>query len=284
MKKPKSKTTPAESPCAKPVETSGIYPIMWPEGFAVAHGTMRRFTQAVRLFRYDKPNEHAGKKLHWAVEVVNFAEDKKTVLEIREQTWFENEQQALEGHRECVARTTAARNKDISRLAAANAHKPTCDEQDLTQARLKVMREQYPDTFKAMDALAKAQPQARPAAVEALFRAYTVDKVRLHKPANLGDILPFKSIPDDMSFILEIAKAHKAKSPRDPVDVEIAARWFAAGYDKMSLAEYTDAINAKTGAKLKRDAMKARRLKKFRLLSSNPEGGRSPNKSPNREI
>jgi hypothetical protein len=85
-----------------------------------------------------------------------------------------------------------------------------------------------------------------------------------------------------MSFILEIAKAYKAQSPRDPVDVEIAARWFAAGYDKMSNAEYTDAINAKTGAKLKPEAMKARRLKKFRLLSSNPEG--APIKSPNREI
>ena len=140
------------------------------------------------------------------------------------------------------------------------------------------MREQYPDTFNAMDALEQAQPETRPAATEALFRAYAVDLMRLHKPAKLGDILPFKKMPEETSFILEIAKAHKAKSPRDLVDVEIAAQWFAAGYDKMSLAEYTAAINAKTGANLKPDAMKKRRLKKLRLLSSNPEG------APIREI
>jgi hypothetical protein len=117
-------------------------------------------------------------------------------------------------------------------------------------------------------ALAQAQPEVRPGAMEALFRAYAVDVMRLHKPAKLGEILPFK-MPEETSFILEIAKAYKAKSPRDPVDVEIAARWYAAGYDQMKPDEYTAAINAKTGANLKPDAMKKRRLKKLRLLSSN---------------
>ncbi len=292
MKQPKSKTKPAETPAAKPAgtpltdswqasiqkgATPGIAALTWHEGFAVGHGTVCNFRRCVRVHRYDKPLEHAGKKLFWAVEGVDFADDHKTVLEIWEQKWFETKEQALAGHQELLARATAEIKKDMARLAAAAAHKPSSDEQDLTQARLKVMREQYPDTFKAMDAAAKAQPQARPAAVEALFRAYAVDKVRLHKPANLGDILPFKSTPDDMSFILEIAKAHKAKSPRDPVDVEIAARWFAAGYDKMSLPEYTDAINAKTGAKLKPDAMEKRRYAKLGLMTKKPPG--PPSKS-----
>jgi hypothetical protein len=110
------------------------------------------------------------------------------------------------------------------------------------------------------------------------LRAYAVDMVRLHKPAKLGEVSPFETLPDDASFILELAKAYSAKSPYDAVDHEIAARWYAAGYDKMKLDEYTDAINAKTGASLKPAAMKARRLKKLRLVSSNNEG------APNREI
>jgi hypothetical protein len=287
MKKPKSKTKPAETPAAKPVQTPltdtwqasvqkgatpGIFPIMWRDGFAVGHGTVRNFTAAVRVHRYDKPLEHAGKKLFWAVEGVDYAEDHQTVLEIWGQTWFETKEQALAGYPELLARATAEINKAKAAQAAVKAHEPSCDEQDLTNARLKVMREQYPDTFKAMDALVKAQAQDRAAAVEAVFRAYAVDKVRLHKPANLGDILPFKSTPGDKSFILEIAKAYNAQSPRDPVDVEIAARWFVAGYDKMSLAEYTAAINDKTGAKLKPDAMEKRRYAKLGLMTKKKTG------------
>jgi hypothetical protein len=252
--------------------TPGIFPIMWHDGFAVGHGTVRKFTAALRVFRYDKPLEHAGKKLFWAVEGVDYAEDLKTVLRIWGQTWFETEEQAKAELPKFEAWAKAEANKKIAAQAAAAAHKCSSDEQDLTQARLKVMREQHPDTFKATDALKKAQPKDRPAAMEALFRAYAVDKVRLHKPANLGDILPFKSTPDDMSFILEIAKAYKAQSPRDSVDVEIAAQWFAAGYDKMSLGEYTNAINAKTGAELKPQAMEARRYKKLGLMTKKPPG------------
>jgi hypothetical protein len=257
--------------------TPGIFPIMWRDGFTVGHGTVQKFTAALRMFRYDKPLEHAGKKLFWAIEGVDYAEDLKTVLRIWGQTWFETEEQAKAELPKFEAWAKAEANKKIAAQTAAEAHKPTEAEKDLTNARLKVMREQYPDTFTAMDALAQAQPEVRPGAMEALFRAYAVDVMRLHKPAKLGEILPFK-MPEETSFILEIAKAYKAKSPRDPVDVEIAARWYAAGYDQMKPDEYTAAINAKTGANLKPDAMKKRRLKKLRLLSSNPEG------APIREI
>ena len=294
MKTPKPETKPAETPAALPVKTPltdswqasvqkgatpGIFRVMWRDGFAVGHGTENKFHTGLRMFKHPKPREFNGKKLFWVVEVCDFDEDGKTVKKIFVQEWFETEQQAKANIPKWKAWAQAEINKALAAQAAAEAHKPTEAEKDLHKARMKVMREQYPDTFTAMDALAQAQPEARPAAMEALFRAYAVDLVRLHKPANLGDISPFKSPPDDMSFILEIAKAYKAKSPRDPVDVEIAARWYAAGYDKMRNAkEYTDAINAKTGANLKPAAMKARRLKKLRLVSSNDEG------APIREI
>jgi hypothetical protein len=267
--------------------TPGIFPIMWRDGFAVGHGTVQNFTRDLSNLRVVRhrhgkplvPLEHDGQKLFWVVEGMDYAEDGKTVLKnwLKIEGWFETKEQADAGLPKCLAWVKAETDKTIAALEAAAAHKPTSDEQDLTQARLKVMREQHPDTFKAMDALAQAQPEARPAAMEALFRAYAVDLMRLHKPAKLGEILPFK-MPEETSFILEIAKAHNAKSPRNPVDVEIAARWYAAGYDKMKPDEYTNAINAKTGANLKPDAMKKRRLKKLRLLSSNPEG------APIREI
>ena len=255
---------------------------MWRDGFTVGHGTIRNFWRGLLVHKCADPTEqcgeHAGKKHFWTVLVVDFAEDKKTVLATRLRIvgLFETNEQAEAELPKCKAWAEAEIKKAVAAHIAAAipvAAAPNgVAEQDLKDARFKVMREHYPDTFKAMDVLAEAQPEARPAAMEALFRAYAVDLVRLHKPENLGDISPFKSPPDDMAFFLEITNAYKAKSPRDPVDVEIAARWYAAGYDKMKPDEYTAAINAKTGANLKPDAMKKRRLKKLRLLSSNPEG------------
>jgi hypothetical protein len=249
---------------------------MWRDGFAVGHGTVRNFTVELRVRTPidNNPLEHEGKKLFWLVEAVDYAEDRQTVLKIRGtiEGWFENREQADAELPKCLAWVKAEVKKANAAQTAAEARKPSSDEQDLMQARLKVMREQYPGTFKAMDTLKKTKPKDCPAAIETLFRAYAVDKVRLHKPAKLGDILPFKSMPDDMSFILEIAKARQAQSPRDSVDVEIAARWFAAGYDKMSLAEYTGAINAKTGAKLKPDAMEKRRYRKLGLMTERKPG------------
>jgi hypothetical protein len=101
-----------------------------------------------------------------------------------------------------------------------------------------------------------------------------VDLVRLHKPKNLVDVVPFNVPATEKSFILEIAKAYAAQSPYDPVDVEMAARWEAAGYDKMSLAEYTDAINAKAGTNLKPEAMEKRRYAKLGLMTKKPPGPR----------
>lgn len=281
MKKPRAKTKLAKTPTAKLVETPltdswqatvqkgstpGIFPLMWHDGFAVGHGTFHKFSREVRVFRYDQPFEHEGKKLHWAVEGVDYAEDKNTVLRIWKQKWFETEAEAGAGLQESLTRAKAEIIKAKAAQAAAEAHKPKSDEQDLTNARLKVMREQYPDTFKAMDAVRKALPEDRPKAIEALFRAYAVDLVRLHKPAELGEVSPFKSLPTDISLILQLAKAHGAKSPHNPVDAEIAANWLAEGYDKMRLKEYTLAINTKTGANLKPETMKASRMRQISTL------------------
>ena len=279
MKKPKTKAAPTETPAAKPAETPltnswqasvqqgatpGIFPIMWNDGFTVGHGTCQKFKQWLRVRKPDQPLEHEGKKFFWVCEII----DHRGTTERIEQKWCETEENAEYLFRKKLEEMKALAGK----IVASDARKPSSDERDLQEARLKVMREQYPDTFKAMDKLETVPPGARPEAVESLFRAYAVDLVRLHKPANLGDVLPFKSLPTDTNFIMELARAYRAQSPHDPVDVEIAAQWHAAGYNKMSLAGYTAAINAKAGARLSPDAMKARRLKKFRLLSSNPEG------------
>jgi len=253
---------------AKPI----VAGMMWKDGFAVGTCTFRTITPALRVKNYKPALEQGGKKWPWGVEEVELAEDEKTLLRIVKRILFKTESQADAAFKKWLVEIRAREAKAKATQAAADARKPSGDEQDLAQARLKLMREQYPDTFKAMDTLAQAQPEARPGAVEAVLRAYAVDMVRLHKPAKLGEVTPFDSLPADVGLLVEIAKAYKAKSPYDAVDEEIAARWFAAGYDTMSLADYTRAINAKTGAKLLPDAMKARRLKKFRLLSARPEG------------
>ena len=295
MKKPTTKAASAETPAAKPAETPltdswqasikqgatpGIFPIMSSGCFAVGHGTVCKFIRGLQVMHYpDSKVESNGQRYQWALEGVDWAEDGETLLRIWEKTWFETKKQADAALTQKAGQLREQAKKALAAQAAEDARKQSPNEEDLTKARLTAMREQYPDTFEAMDKLAAVEPGARPEAVESLFRAYAVDLVRLHKPANLGDVSPFKSLPADMTLLMGIAQAYRAQSPLDPVDVEIAARWFAAGYDKMSLTDYTRAINAVTGAKLKPDAMKKRRLKKLGLLSARPEGrpeGRPP--------
>ena len=280
MKTPKPKAATAAKPGVHPQVEPGIFPLLWRDDFAVGHGTCRKFIRGLRVMHYPNSKvEFNGQRYQWALEGVDWAEDGETLLRMWEQTWFETKKQADAALTQKAGQLREQAKKALAAQAAEDARKQSPNEEDLTKARLTVMREQYPDTFGAMDKLATVEPGARPEAVESLFRAYAVDLVRLHKPANLGDVSPFKSLPADASFILELAKAYRAQSPLDTVDVEIAARWFAAGYDKMSLTDYTRAINTVTGAKLKPDAMKKRRLKKLGLLSARPEGrpeGRPP--------
>ena len=226
----------------------------------------------MRVKHYTPRIEHEGKACPWCVEEVEFAEDGKTLLRIKERRGFESEAEAMAAFKQWEPAWRKQKAKSHAAQDAADKRKPSIDEEDLAKARLIVMREQYPDTFKALDALAQARPEARPGAAEAVFRAYAVDVARLHKPANLGELTPFETLPADRGFILELAKAYTAQSPHDPVDFEIAAQWFAAGYDKMSLADYTRAINAKTGASVKPDAMEKRRYQKLGLMTKKPTG------------
>jgi hypothetical protein len=286
VKKSKPNTKPGKRPLmvieraiAPARAKSVVVGITWKDNFGVGVGSFRPVCDALRLRHYTPSLEKVGQVWPWGVEHVEYAKDSRTILRIVERRLFKTESEAQADFKNWGDEIGAREAKEMAAQAAADAHMPSSAEQDLAQARLKVMRKQYPDTFKAMDALAQAQPEARPGSVEAVLRAYAVDMVRLHKPAKLGEVLPFETLPDDASFILELAKAYSAKSPYDAVDHEIAARWLAAGYDKMRPAEYTRAINKTTGANLKPGAMRSRRLKKFRLMSSNDEG--APIKSPN---
>ena len=265
MKRPKTKGTPAAPTAPQPAAT-GIAPLLWHDDFGMVRWTERKFIRGLRVMHYPNSKVEFGQRCQWALEELDWAEDGETVLRMFGRTWFETKQQAD------AALAQKARELKAAKKAqdAEDARKLSSNEQDLTQARLRVLREQYPDTFEALAKLATVQPGARPEAMRALSHAYAVDLVRLHKPANLEVVSPIKALP--MTLLMRIVRACKAKSPFDPVDVEIAARWFAAGYDKMSLAEYTDAINAKTGAKLKPEAMEKRRYKKLGLMTERPTG------------
>ena len=244
--------------------------ITWSDGFAVGYGTHVKSVCCLLLKHYKPALKQDGKRRPWGVEKVDYAADKKTILRILERRLFSTEQAAKNEWEKWKAELKAHEKEIETKLKKVSEHKPSRDEEDLSDARRKVMREQYPDTFKALDELAQANPKTRNFAIEAVFRAYQVDFVRLHKPDNIP--APFGHVPTDINFFLEIAKAYKAESPYDPVDEEIAARWFAAGYDKMSCAEYTEAINAKTGADLKTEAMKKRRYKKLGLMANKSPG------------
>lgn len=268
MKQPaRRKNQAAASTPSKGPEAPGIYPITWHDGLAMATVTKKsEFTSGFELrYESEKPHKHNGKILHWVVEGKDWGEDGKTVLRLWGQTWFETRQQAVDA-------LPKLREWYVAELKSKIVKPETPAEQDLREARLKVMREQYPDTAKAMDAVREASAVARPVAIDALFRAYAVDLVRLHKPEKLSELLPFKLELDGLGLISEIAKAREAKSPYDAVDTEIAARWFAAGYDKMSPEQYTAAINERTSASVTRAAMRQRRKNKFRLMSSRREG------------
>jgi hypothetical protein len=246
--------------------------LSWESGFGVGVGTFHKFTEGLRVWLF-RPDFHCdGQAWPCSVDLVRWAEDGETVLEIKDRRLFKTEAEA-NAEMKCWAAEIRAQFLKGHRLPAADrGRKPSSNEQDLENGRLQVMREQYPNTFKALEHLRIANGTERSAKIEAVLRAYAVDRVRLDKPLKLHNVTPLKVVPDDRNFILDIAKAYKAKSPHDPVDVEIAANWFAAGYDKMSLADYTRAINAKTGKKLKPEAMRARRYKKFGLMTKKQPG------------
>ncbi|MGB7746329.1 MAG: hypothetical protein WBN75_03490 [Verrucomicrobiia bacterium] len=135
MKTPKPETKPAETPAVKSVETPladswqasvqkgatpGIFPILWRDGFAVGHGTVRNFWRGLLVHKYTNPTEqhgeHAGKKHFWTVWDADFAEDKKTVLATRLRIvgLFETNEQAEVGLPKCMAWAEAEIKKAVA--------------------------------------------------------------------------------------------------------------------------------------------------------------------------
>ncbi len=255
---------------SSPKQTSPkIAPVLWENGFGMAEvvpGSFRRTADALWVIKYKRAKKHRGNKCPWGVEEGEVDLDTRTVVRVVKRKLFKTEGDAKAAHAKWEPEFMARKSKELDAMGTKLPRRLLADDKDLQNARLKVLREQYPDTFRAMDGLrvlTNVTPEKKAASVEAVYRAFMVDMVRLHK--RFGALL-------DIKLILEIAKAYKTKTPYDPVDVEIASHWFSKGYDKMSLAQYTRAINAATGANLKPEAMERRRYSKHGLMTKKRPG------------
>lgn len=260
--------------------------MMWDGGFTM--GTIERLTSTLARFKLILLQMHEGQPRPLLIELLvkrqkDSTGDRSTEQEVS-RALFKTKDEALaaqESREKQLAAESRAQaiqelgaNKVAEMKAAGTKQKHSAaDLQDLEEARKKVLCEQYPDTCKAMDKQkpwAGATPEERAAGDEEVYRAYRLDSARLIKPRNLSDFFP--TLPGDAQFFVEFAKAYGAKSPRDLVNEELARNWLSEGYNKMSLNQYTQAINAKTGAKLKPGAMGKRRYAKLGLMTKRPPG------------
>lgn len=259
-----------------PKQTSPkIVPVLWENGFGMAEvvpGSFRHIADALWVIKYKRAKKRRGNKYPWGVEEGEIDMDTMTMVRVVKQHLFKTEGDAKAAHAKWKPEFMARKSKELDAMETKLPRQLLADDKDLQHARLKVLREQYPDTFRAMDGLrvlTNATPEKKAASVEAVYRAFMVDMVRLHKklrlPKNFDALL-------DIKLILKIAKAYKTKTPYNAVDVEIASHWFAKGYDKMSQAQYTSAINAATGANLKPAAMERRRYSKHGLMTKKRPG------------
>jgi hypothetical protein len=253
-------------PGAKPE----VATVTWSDGFIIGKGAKRHLLDGVRVAHYKPALTEDGTRRPWGVEILlRSTADGKEHIEILDRRLFTTEKAAQAEFERCKAKMDAqVAEREASQPKAKN-RQPSSDEEDLKKARLKVMRQQYPNTFKAMDALAQVAPEDLAEAFENVLRAHVIDLARLHKPRQLTKEM---QLPTDSTFLLDLAKAYKAKSPFNAVDVEIAARWRSAGYNKMSLKEYTEAINSKADSTLKPKTMEKRRYEKLGLMTDKPVG------------
>jgi len=253
-------------PGAKPE----VATVTWSDGFIIGKGAKRHLLDGVRVAHYKPALTEDGTRRPWGVEILlRSTADGKEHIEILDRRLFTTEKAAEAALEQCMGKTSAQRVEMKESQPKPQTHQLTSDEQDLENARLKVMRTEYPDTSKASDALAQAAPEDRAEALENVLRAHVIDLARLHKPPQLTKEM---QLPTDSKFLLDLAKAYKAKSPFNAVDVEIAARWRSAEYNKMSLKEYTEAINSKADSTLKPKTMEKRRYKKLGLMTDKPAG------------
>ncbi len=251
-------------------------------GFAMVLGTLRISVPELRQGPLNTPVVENGELLSWYVLRLELSADRQTVLEESGHWLFKTEAESLaEFERlktEMWAKPPQSGPTTLTLVPGEllNTHRAALPaaKGDLLDAQMKVLREQYPDTYRAYEASFGADEEARAEKEEELFRSFVVDSVRLLKDdtMHLEKGGAFHHLPYDSALISRLNKAHGAKSPLDVVDYELAVNWQAAKYWKMKPAEYTAKINAKLGTRLSVAAMKGRALTKLRLVSDRPEG------------
>ncbi len=258
--------------------------------FGMVRVKERKYVPAWRCDCVTTPVEQDGEKYPYILERVEYEEDGKTLIGIRER-WLSKSKQAISAEFE-------KRKAELSQLPSQGQkinfvpsfkylekYRSTLSarEQDLFDAQRKVLSEQYPDTFAAIAADSPVAADSCANKAEKIWQAFVIDSVRLHKGGSaftsklLSELL--QSVGKNaeagaamLEVCKRIAKAEKSKSPFDNVDHELAANWDAAGYSRMKPPEYTAAINAKLGTNISVSAMKARAITKLRLVSRNNEG------------
>ncbi len=271
MKKP---TAPANAPDMQEPASDLSPAIVLVQGggfFDVGKVTgLRSIVNAVHTKRYFRPfPKEGGKAWPWGAEHVEYSQDGKTQLRIVKQKLCKTRAEAESQTKQWGDELRAKEAKYRAMLKAAG-REPSSGEQDLQKARLKILRQEYPDTFKAMDA-----PPTGKAKRNAIYRAYLVDLVRLFKSVNLDDILRDKVTPLDWETVSKLAVAHAAPIPQRRLDRAIAALWIHGGYNKMTRADYTRRLNAIAGTNLTPDAMRMR-VERLGLTSAKERPGPAP--------
>ena len=250
------------------------------EGFGLGISRIREYRPAVRWFQCDKPIEKNGASFSWVVEQAELDKEGKTILRIVQRWLFKTKAEAESEYKKREAdlfpKTPAdSGNKYLPDPAHLPKHRASLPsrKQDLLDAQLKVLREQYPDTHAALESLKTADAEKRAEKLEDAFRAYLVDVARLRKDKAFllqKDGRFFNRIPFDL--VTRLAKSMGAISPFDEVDCELANNWESAGYSEMKPAEYTKAINAKLKTNISDGAMKQRATIKLGLTSKRQLG------------
>ena len=245
----------------------------WGKGFGIAYGGGRKTIDCLSCNLATPAN--GGKPGDWAVKEMKLTADRQTVLEVLSLRLFKTNAEAGAFYKQEQKIPLANSGTERVRQAKADAVKPSENVKEEAKARINIMRESYPGTFKAMAAVSRAKTEDRPGAMESVFRAFLVDLVRLHKPADLDEFCAKGT--GDLGLIIELAKAFKDPTPDNKIRAALAAEW-AERFSKMKPEECAKIVNAATGSNLTPGAMKIRRLR-MSLMSDRPEG--APEKSSN---
>lgn len=259
-------------PGAKPTVVGAT----WKNGFGMAYGGPARTSRlAIAHLKHTPAIVIDGVEYKYGVQKRKYSEDCKTLLGVGKTVHFKTEAESSA----CYTREVRLQfNKEAKEKAAfmklvGSPMTPQAQEEAI--ARQKVMRAQYPDTFRALAAVSQTKLGDRPGAMESVFWALLKDLVRLYKPKTHREFCAIAI--SDRGRITELAKAFNEASPGNKVDAAIVARW-AERYSKMTPKELARALNEEHGFGMKPDAVK-KRAQRMGLTSSRPVG--APEKSSN---